>query len=122
MVLRLRYPAPGDWEYAKCRNTHVSSDYDPFFDEDDPQPALDFCNGAADGMVCPIRHQCLCFALTNNCSSGVWGGTDELTRKAMRRKWPLYQGKVPRPEWKFMSRQEALAGVDPETLLEDDTE
>lgn len=110
MVLHLRMEAPDYWKDPKCTIVPISRDYDPFFSED-PTDALEFCNGTADGEVCPIRHECLLFALTNNEKSGVWGGTTELTRRAIRKRWPL-KGKEPRPEWGWMSEEEALDGMD----------
>jgi hypothetical protein len=78
-------------------------DYDPWFN--DEPAALEFCNSPA----CDIRTECLIFALTNNCSTGVYGGMSELDRKALRKRWPLrrgykVQGKTtwdPRPEWEW---------------------
>ena len=110
MVLRLRYPAPDGWRDAKCKDMPVSRDYDPFF-QDDPSDAEDFCNGEFDSVPCPIRHECLLFALTNNEKSGVWGGSNEITRKAIRKRWPL-KGKEPRPEWTWLSEEDALDGLD----------
>jgi transcription factor WhiB len=117
MVLRLRYKAPDNWVNAKCLMFRVTRDADPFFDEEDPTDALEFCNGTADGVICPIRHECLMFSLTNNCKEGVWGGTSELTRKAIRKKWPLQRGKVPRPEWQWMPLSQALEGISLTDLL-----
>lgn len=117
MVVHLRIDAP-DWRKAKCRGTVADNEYDPFF-HDMPE-ALDFCNGAADGQVCPIRHECMLFALTNNERFGVWGGTSELTRRALRKRWPL-RGKEPRPEWHWMTEDDALDGLKdwPLSLLND---
>jgi len=110
MVLRLRIsPPPGPWRNAKCKNIQATVEYDPFF-EDDMDEAISFCNGDADGFVCPIRHECLVFALANNHKDGIWGGCSELTRKAMRRRWPL-TGKTPRSEWHWMSEKDAMCGV-----------
>lgn len=126
MVLRLRVPAPNNWRGAKCSGQvqRLPGDddvYDPFFMEDaDEQEAVDFCNGTIDGVQCPLRDGCLIFALTNNERFGVWGGMTELARKALRRKWPWKGGKEPRPEWRWMSTQEALSLVDPRELAEDD--
>jgi hypothetical protein len=104
MVLHLRTPAPGNWEQAKCAGTVRRGPddevYDPFFDLDEAD-AIEFCN---DNGQCPIRDQCLLFALTNNEKSGVWGGTSELDRKALRKRWPLTQrgrNTEPRPEWRW---------------------
>ena len=62
------------------------------------------------------------FSLVNNHREGVWGGCSELTRRALRKRWPLI-GKTPRPEWKFMTEEEALHGFRLADLLtEDDDE
>lgn len=106
MVLRLRTQAPGNWQKAKCLGQCATSDYDPFF-EDQPE-AMSFCNGEWDGIVCPVREECLLFALTNNLKEGVWGGTSELTRRIIRKRWPL-KGRVPRDEWHWMTEEDALA-------------
>lgn len=120
MVLNLRLPAPSRWQAAKClgkvrRDSNGELD-DPFFEDDedeestwDPQDALDFCNGTIDGNVCPIREQCLLFALTNNERMGVWGGMSEKDRKAMRKMWPWKGGREPRPEWKWMPPGQAVS-------------
>jgi len=117
VVLRLRYPAPDDWQDAKCQDYVNNTGDDPFF-SDDPevsQRAVDFCNGTKDGNICPIRHECLLFALTNNEKFGVWGGTNEITRKAIRKRYPL-KGREPRPEWRHQTEQEALKGLNRDEL------
>ena len=121
MVLRLRLSPPGQWRDAKCSWIRADASYDPFFDPDDMQEAMVFCNGDADGIICPIRDECLRYALTNNLKEGIWGGCSELTRRALRRRWPL-QGRQPRPEWHWMSRADALKGVRLIDLQEDDDE
>ena len=118
MVLNPRIVAPR-WEKGKCHQSVTTRDYDPFFEEMDE--ALDFCNGDSDGVPCPIRQECMVFALTNNQKEGVWGGTSELTRRAMRRRWPLV-GRTPRPEWTWMTEDEAVHGLDPQELLVEDDE
>ncbi len=37
--------------------------------------------------VCPVTDNCLEFALETNQKAGIWGGTSEEDRKALRRKW-----------------------------------
>lgn len=124
MVLKLRQEAPDYWQGAKCRNLPISADYDPFFEEDDDsiQEATDFCNGAPDGITCPIRHQCLIFALTNNEKYGVWGGTSEITRKAIRRKLPPNRKTRTNEDWAWQSEEQALQGLDKEKLIQDNDE
>lgn len=114
MVQHLRISAPWLKQLGKCRTVDVSRLSDPFFgveeaiETGDLDPAVRFCNGTDDGVECPIRHECLLFALTNNEKTGVWGGCTPQTRKAIRKQWPLRRGKIPRPEWGWMSEQEAM--------------
>jgi hypothetical protein len=135
MVLRLRVPAPSNWQGAKCvdqvrREPGEDGVYDPFFHEDDEghhdsraeQDAVDFCNGTIDGIRCPLRDGCLEFALTNNERFGVWGGMTELARKALRKRWPWKGGKLPRPEWRWMTTDQAISLVTPEELSSGDDE
>lgn len=122
MVLRLRTHAP-DWNRAKCAGTVGKDDPDPFFSTD-PNEALEICNGCE---VCPIREECLLFALVNNCATGVYGGMEPSGRKALRKKWPLAKGirrnkKIEyqaRPEWEWYPPGEAEALVTPTQLTED---
>lgn len=115
MVQHLRVSAPWLRRYGKCKTVNVTREHDPFFgiehgeETGDLDPSVRFCNGTDDGVVCPIREQCLIFALTNNEKTGVWGGASPATRKAIRKQWPLRRGKIPRPEWHWMSEAEALA-------------
>lgn len=111
MVLKLRQEAPGRWRGAKCSSINVLQD-DPFFSDDpaDTEEAVAFCNGEVDGKQCPLRDKCLQFALSNNEEYGVWGGTSEITRKAIRRKKPVLKGNKPNPDWEWMSEQQALEG------------
>ena len=71
-----------DWELAACR------DHDPelFFPLTDQGPgaaqeraAKAICGG------CPLRSGCLQWALDTAQEAGVWGGTSEHERRAMRR-------------------------------------
>jgi WhiB family redox-sensing transcriptional regulator len=49
--------------------------------EEDMAYAVEICG------ICPVTEACLEFALETNQRSGVWGGTSEEDRKALRRKW-----------------------------------
>lgn len=104
MVVRLRRAAP-NWGKAKCLNEATSPDMDPWFDnsehgyENQQELGREVCNGDADGIVCPIREGCLLFALVNNERYGVWGGTSEIDRRALRKMWPWPGGNEPHPEW-----------------------
>jgi hypothetical protein len=119
MVLRLRSQAPGIKREPKCAGLVLDTGDDPFFSEDpeETDEAIDFCNGTSDGVVCPIRHECLMFALLNNERFGVWGGMSEIGRKAIRKKHPLENRKQPREEWHWQTEEEALKGLDRNELL-----
>lgn len=111
MVLRLRIPAPNWDNGARCAEEYPVTrreDYDPWF-KDEPV-ALSICNR---DEGCPLREECLIFALTNNLKDGVYGGTTPVQRRWLRRKWPLRRGKEPRPEWGF-----GLAPGDEECLAD----
>lgn len=69
---------------AACRNT----DPDLFFpvgsiDEaaEETRAALDLC------QRCPVREQCLEFAMVTNQRDGIWGGMSEEDRRRMRSAW-----------------------------------
>lgn len=110
MPIKLNVNPPEGWARAKCKGT-VQGGYDPFFDDDEMPEAVEFCNGTADGVVCPIREQCLIYALGNREKFGVWGGASELTRKGILKKYPPKTKEVP-PEWQWMTEAEALQGLD----------
>lgn len=115
LVTKLRVLPPDNWRKAKCKDTVIGrygdpDFYDPFFD--DQEEAVRFCNGTDDGNVCPIRHECLIYALTNNEKWGTFGGTSEITRKAIRKKFPAQRNKEPNPDWEWMSEEDALEGLD----------
>jgi len=41
--------------------------------------------------TCPVRQQCLEFAITTNQEYGVWGGHSEEERRVVRRQWRARQ-------------------------------
>src|SRR3954451_22777043 len=68
-----------DWKAeAACRDLPTSI----FFpdSESDSGPALAVC------ATCPVREQCLDFALRTRQHDGVWGGATETERKRIRRR------------------------------------
>lgn len=106
MVLFSRVRAP-DWSAkdslqseAKCRKLPTPQPArDPFFENEGA--ALAVCNGedtalsyANAGAPCPMRHECLIFALVNHEGSGIWGGLPLHDRMHMKRH-------LPRSEWKW---------------------
>jgi WhiB family redox-sensing transcriptional regulator len=71
-----------DWELAACR------DHDPelFFPVTSHGPGLEQLAAAkAVCAGCPIQNACLRWALETGQEAGVWGGTGEDDRRALRR-------------------------------------
>lgn len=109
MVLKLKENTPNLWQGAKCVNFPPTETEDAWFDNDCSDDAISLCNGTYDNIICPLRSQCLKFALANRERFGVWGGMSELGRAAMLRKLPPVHRK-PNPEWKWMTEEAALDG------------
>ena len=67
---------------AACLN----ADPDLFFPIGTTGPALDQIDQAKRiCQACPVRKRCLAWALDLGAASGIWGGTTEIERRAMRR-------------------------------------
>ncbi len=119
MVQILRVNAP-DWAKGNCHGPKLNKAETPdgvypaeiFFDdigttpqerEEYTEAALRYCNGDGKNRpVCPIRQECLFFALKNNEQWGIWGGMIDQDRTNMRRflperKWQWHPP-VPRDE------------------------
>ncbi|AQS71192.1 WhiB family transcriptional regulator [Streptomyces pactum] len=70
-------------EHAACR----TEDPDLFFPIGTTGPAaLQTEQAKAVCRSCPVREQCLRWALDTGQSIGVWGGTSELERRALKRR------------------------------------
>jgi len=74
----------GQWRLvAACR----SADPDLFFPISDSGPALEQAVEAkAICATCRVRRECLAFALRTEQVHGIWGGTTERERTAVRRR------------------------------------
>ena len=76
-------------EYARCRgldpNLFVPS-FDPKTRQGPPPEAFLVCNGDMTTPPCPVRRECLAYALQNSQLQGVWGGTSDTERRALRRR------------------------------------
>ena len=74
-----------DWrENSACRDT----DPDLFFPVGTTGPAIEQIeNAKAVCRVCDVQKNCLDYALSTNQDSGIWGGTSEEERRALRRQW-----------------------------------
>ncbi|XKK60924.1 WhiB family transcriptional regulator [Streptomyces sp. ARC32] len=70
-------------ELAACR----TEDPDLFFPIGTTGPAaLQTEQAKAVCRTCPVREQCLRWALDTGQTLGVWGGTSELERRALKRR------------------------------------
>jgi WhiB family redox-sensing transcriptional regulator len=73
-----------DWrEHSACRDT----DPDLFFPVGTTGPAIEQIEAAkAVCRACDVQKNCLDYALSTNQDSGIWGGTSEEERRAIRRR------------------------------------
>jgi WhiB family transcriptional regulator, redox-sensing transcriptional regulator len=78
-----------DWrDLASCRDT----DPDLFFPVGTTGPAIEQIeNAKAVCRQCEVQTECLEYALASNQDSGIWGGTSEEERRAIRRQWAARQ-------------------------------
>ena len=78
-------PKPDQWRHqARCRDV----DPDLFFPVGTTGMALEQIASAKEVCtMCPAQGPCLEYALSTNQDSGVWGGTSEDERRALRRQW-----------------------------------
>lgn len=76
--------ASGEWRSeAACRDT----DPDLFFPVGTTGPAIEQIDAAkAVCRECEAQAECLEYALATNQDSGIWGGTSEEERRALRRR------------------------------------
>jgi WhiB family redox-sensing transcriptional regulator len=84
-----RWRLDDDWrDRAAC----ASVDPDLFFPVGVTGPAVDQIAAAkAVCGECPVRAECLDFAITTNQEYGIWGGTSEEERRVLRRAWRTQQ-------------------------------
>ena len=69
---------------AACRGCDVEL----FFPVGTTGPAIDqIASAKAVCSTCPVRADCLDFALVTNQEAGVWGGATEEERRRLRRSW-----------------------------------
>lgn len=80
-----RLVMPGAWY---LEGACLGMDPEIFFPGPDDVEAVErakrVCNGTGSRPPCPVRAECLEYALANSIKEGVWGGWGEYTRKQMR--------------------------------------
>ena len=73
---------------AACKDSHPEL----FFPIGSTGDALEEIDAAkAICRSCPVRKDCLAFAIETNQESGVWGGMSEDERRKLRRDWVAYK-------------------------------
>ena len=73
---------------AACKDL----DTDLFFPVGVTGPAIPhLARAKAVCRTCPVRSECLDFAITTNQEFGVWGGASEEERRGLRRQWRARQ-------------------------------
>lgn len=69
----------GEWEaYAACRETPLPLFFPTRGDSETPAFIRRFCN------LCPVKAECLEYALQQRERHGIWGGTTEKERRALQ--------------------------------------
>jgi WhiB family redox-sensing transcriptional regulator len=79
-----------EWDIAEWRERSACRDSDPdvFFPIGSSGPALEQIETARRiCAACPVRDECLEFALATNQEAGIWGGTTEEERRKLRKAW-----------------------------------
>lgn len=79
-----------DWDANTWRDRSACRDSDPdvFFPIGSTGMALEQIETARRiCTACPVRDECLEFALATNQEAGVWGGTTEEERRKLRKAW-----------------------------------
>lgn len=86
-----------DWDADHWRSRSICRDSNPdlFFPIGTTGQALEQIEAAkAICGECPVRQECLEFALATNQESGVWGGTTDEDRRRLRKTWRADQRDV----------------------------
>jgi WhiB family redox-sensing transcriptional regulator len=77
-----------DWDVDDWRRRALCRDTSPelFFPIGTTGPAVDQIGSAKRICAeCPVTHECLEFAILTGQEAGIWGGTTEEERRALRR-------------------------------------
>lgn len=79
-----------EWDEGSWRVDALCRDHNPdlFFPIGTTGQAIEQIEAArAVCMACPVRVECLEFALETNQEAGIWGGTSEDERRGLRKHW-----------------------------------
>lgn len=85
----IEWARPDWWDEAKCRASGPLRFYPEKGEGGDSvawaEDALAVCNGRDGGEPCPVKRDCLEYALEHHEKFGIWGGRTEQERRAIRR-------------------------------------
>jgi WhiB family redox-sensing transcriptional regulator len=70
---------------AACRGLDPDLFFPPRGDVAVSSEARAICNGIGERPPCPVRSECLDYALENRIHAGVWGGTSDRERRRIAR-------------------------------------
>ena len=74
----------GDWqERAACRGPQARSFFPPSASERKDEKATREIRAKQICMTCPVRRDCLNYALSIREPHGIWGGLNEIERKSL---------------------------------------
>jgi WhiB family transcriptional regulator, redox-sensing transcriptional regulator len=82
-------PAEITWERAACRGQDATYFFAPSYFEKRAEKAAREAVAKAICARCPVREECLEFALETRDPHGVWGGLNEMERRALLRRRQL---------------------------------
>lgn len=71
-------------DHAACKDSHPELFF-PIGTTGDALAEIDAAKAIC--HMCPVRRECLAFAVETNQDSGVWGGMSEDERRSLRREW-----------------------------------
>jgi WhiB family transcriptional regulator, redox-sensing transcriptional regulator len=74
------------WQHAACRGQDASAFFAPAYFERRAEKLAREAVAKAFCSRCPVRDECLEYALTKRDPHGVWGGLNEMERRAVLRR------------------------------------
>jgi WhiB family redox-sensing transcriptional regulator len=74
------------WDHAACRGQDASSFFAPSYFEKREEKLAREAVAKSICSRCPVRGECLEYALATREAHGVWGGLNEMERRALLRR------------------------------------
>ena len=81
---RMPWDLPEGWQQqARCRGTDATIFFSPTYLEKREVRSTREANAKAFCVTCPVKTECLDFALATREPHGIWGGLNEIERRAV---------------------------------------